>query len=294
MSPNLKSKITNQKLMRISYLNGQFLPHENCLVHIEDRGFQFADGVYEVTLFENQKLIDGDAHIERLFRSLREMKIEHNFSAAEIKKIQLDLFAKNNLSEGTCYLQITRGAAPRVPYIPKNLQPTISATVSPRKKVSEEEFARGFSFVTHEDIRWKRCDIKSVALFASSFVNQKAKDLGFDDAIFVRDGVVTEGTFANIFIVGANETLITKAPDNLILQGITRNRFIEIAKEKGIKVEERNFSVEEMLNASEVFLTSSSLILRPASKINDHKIGDGKNRKIATILNQAYAEFIKN
>lgn len=281
-------------MSRISYLNGQFLPHENCLVHIEDRGFQFADGAYEVTLFENGKLIDGDAHIERFFRSLHEMKIEHNFSAEELKKIQFDLFAKNNLDAGTCYMQITRGATPRVPFVPKNLQPTISATVSPRKKVSAEEFTRGFTFMTHEDIRWKRCDIKSVALFASSFVNQKAKDSGFDDAIFVRDGVVTEGSFANIFIVDANETLITKAPDSLILQGITRNRFIEIAKEKGIKVKERNFSVDEMLNASEVFLTSSSLLLRPASKINDREIGGGKNRKIATILNQAYEEFIKN
>ncbi len=279
-------------MSRISYLNDQFLPHENCLVHIEDRGFQFADGAYEVTLFESGKLIDGDAHIERFFRSLREMKIEHNFSADQLKKIQLDLFAKNNLDAGTCYMQITRGASARVPYVPKNLQPTISATVSPRKKVSVDEFARGFTFMTHEDIRWKRCDIKSVALFASSFVNQKAKDSGFDDAIFVRDGVVTEGSFANIFIVDANETLITKAPDNLILQGITRNRFIQIAKEKGLKVEERNFSVDEMLNASEVFLTSSSLILRPASKINDREIGGGKNRKIATILNQAYEEFI--
>lgn len=281
-------------MSRISYLNGQFLPHENCLVHIEDRGFQFADGVYEVTLFENQKLIDGDAHIERLFRSLREMKIEHNFSVEELKKIQLDLFAKNNFDAGTCYIQITRGATNRVPWMPKNLQPTISATVSPRKKVSAEEFARGFTFMTHEDIRWKRCDIKSVALFASSFINQKAKDSGFDDAILVRDGVVTEGSFANIFIVDANETLITKAPDNLILQGITRNRFIEIAKENGIKVEERNFSVDEMLNASEVFLTSSSLILRPASKINDREIGGGKKRKIATILNRAYEEFINS
>ncbi|MBM3580144.1 MAG: D-amino acid aminotransferase, partial [Alphaproteobacteria bacterium] len=251
-------------MSRISYLNGQFLPHENCLVHIEDRGFQFADGAYEVTLFENGKLIDGDAHIERFFRSLRELRIEHNFTANELKKIQFELFKKNGMDAGTCYIQITRGMANRVPYVPKNLQPTISATVSPRKKVSAEEFARGFSFMTHEDIRWKRCDIKSIGLCASSLVNQKAKDDGFDDAIFVRDSMVTEGTFANIFIVDCDNILITKPADNLILQGITRNRMIMLAKENGIKVVERNFSVAEMLNANEVFLTSSSLILRPA------------------------------
>ncbi len=279
-------------MSRISFLNGQFLPHENCLVHIEDRGFQFADGIYEVTLFKNGRLIDGDPHIERLFRSLREMKIEHNFTKEFITQLQLDLFAKNNMSEGTCYIQITRGMANRVPWVPKNLTPTISATVSLGKKMTEEEFEKGVSIMTHEDIRWKRCDIKSVALFASSFINQKAKDSGFDDAIFVRDGVVTEGTFANAFIVDTNDTLITKAADNLILCGITRNRMIKIAQEKGIKVEERNFSVAEMIAAKEVFLTSSSLILRPATKIDGNQIGDGKAGKISRILLEEYKKFI--
>lgn len=280
-------------MTRISFLNGEFLPHENCLVHIEDRGFQFADGVYEVTLFKNGRLIDGEAHIERLFRSLREMKIEHSFTKEYLTQLQLDLFAKNNMAEGTCYIQITRGMANRVPWMPKNLTPTISATVSLGKKMTEEEFEKGVSIMTHEDIRWKRCDIKSVALFASSFINQKAKDSGFDDTIFVRDGVVTEGTFANAFIVDANDTLITKAPDNLILQGITRNRMIKMAKEKGIKVEERNFSVAEMLAAKEVFLTSSSLILRPATKIDGQQIGDGKAGKIAKILSDEYKKFVQ-
>lgn len=281
-------------MTRISYLNGEFLPHEKCLVHIEDRGFQFADGVYEVTLLENGKLIDGDAHIERFFRSLRELKIEHNFSAEELKKIQLELFAHNNLQAGTCYIQITRGATNRVPWVPKNLKPTISATVSPRKKVSGEEFERGFSLMSHEDIRWQRCDIKTVNLLASSMINQKAKDNGFDDAVFVRNGVVTEGSFANAFIVDKNDILITKAPDNHILCGITRNRLIKIAKEKGIKVEERNFSYEEMINANEVFLTSSSLILRPIAQIDGKKINDGKSRKIARILNDGYNDFVSS
>jgi len=279
-------------MSRISYLNGQFLAHENCMVHIEDRGFQFADGVYEVTLFKNGRLIDGEPHIDRLFRSLREMKIEHNFKKEDLLKLQIELFAKNNMNEGTCYIQITRGATNRVPFVPKNLTPTISATVSLGKKMTAEEFEKGVSIMTHEDIRWKRCDIKSVALFASSFLNQKAKDLGFDDAIFVRDGFITEGSFANAFIVDANDTLITKAPDNLILCGITRNRMIGIAKEKGIKVEERNFDVAEMLAAKEVFLTSSSLILRPVTKIDGKQIGSGKAGKISEILAEEYKKFI--
>lgn len=281
-------------MSRISYLNGQFLPHENCLIHIEDRGFQFADGVYEVTLFENGKLIDGEAHMERFFRSLREIKIEHSFLAEELKKIQFELFARNKMADGTCYMQITRGQTNRIPYCPKNLIPTICATVSPRKKVSAEEFARGFSLMTHEDIRWKRCDIKTVGLLASTLINQKAKDHGFDDAIFLRDGIVTEATYANVFIVDENGVLTTKAPDNLILCGITRNRLLKIAAEKNIKIAEKNFSSEEMMRAQEVFLTSSSLIMRPVAKIDGKLIADGKNRKIVQILNDAYAEFVSS
>ncbi len=277
---------------RISYLNGSFLPHEECFVHIEDRGFQFADGVYEVTLFENGKLIDGDAHLQRLFRSLRELKIEHNFQPADLKKIQFELFRLNKMQSGTCYLQITRGHTNRVPFCPKGLTPTISATVSVRKKVLPEEFVRGFSLMTHEDIRWKRCDIKTVNLLASTMINQKAKDNGFDDAIFVRDGIITEASFANIFIVDSNETLITKPADEMILCGITRNRLLKIAIEKGLKCVERNFTPAEMMSASEVFLTSSSLILRPIAKIDGNLINDGKTRKIAEILNKAYDEFI--
>lgn len=270
------------------------MPHEKCMVHIEDRGFQFADGAYEVTLFENGKLIDGDLHIERFFRSLREMKIEHNFSAEFLRNLQLELFAKNNLQAGTCYMQITRGFANRVPYLPKNTQATISATVQAAKKVSAQEFALGFSYMTHDDIRWQRCDIKSVGLFAASMINQEAKNRGFDDAIFVRNNFVTEGSFANLFMV-KNQVLITHPADNFILCGITRNRFIAIAKEQGIKVEERKFSVDELLDANEVFLTSSSLILRPAREINGKLIGEsgGKDRQMATKLYELYLEMIE-
>lgn len=277
---------------RISYLNGQFIPHDQAFIHIEDRGFQFADGVYEVTLFKNGKFIDGDAHLERLFRSLREVKIEHNFSKTELIKLQLELFARNKMEEGTCYLNITRGQTNRIPYCPKNLTPTISATVSPQKKVSDEEFEQGFTVMVHEDIRWLRCDIKTVSLLASTLMNQKAKDAGFNDVIFVRDGVVTEASFANAFIVDANGTLITKDADNLILCGVTRNRLIELAKKNGIKVEERKFDFDELMKASEVFLTSSSLILRPVVKVNEKIIGDGKAGKVARILSDAYKKFM--
>lgn len=281
-------------MTRISYLNGEFLSHENCLIHIEDRGFQFGDGVYEVTLFENNKFIDGDAHIERLFRSLKEFKIEHDFKKEELFEIMSQLFLRNKIEAGTCYLNITRGYHSRIPNCPKGLKPTINATVSPRKKFTKEEFEAGITAITHDDIRWSRCDIKSVLLAPSSMMNQKAKDMGYNDAILVRDGFVTEGSFANVFIVDQNDVLITRNPDNFILQGITRNRLIDLAKKKGIKVEERKFSVEELLSAKEVFLTSSSLLVRPVVKINDVEISGKKIGNIARLLSEEYQAFINS
>ena len=278
--------------MRISYLNGEFLPHEKCFVHIEDRGFQFADGVYEVTLFKNGKLIDGDAHLDRLFRSLSKLNIDAgNFSKEQLKKMQLELFEKNKMDEGICYLQITRGQHIRTPQCPKDIAPTIVATVATGKKLTTEEFEKGFSVMTHDDIRWTKCDIKTVSLLASTMMNQKAKDMGFDDVIFVRDGIITEASFANAFIVDENDILVTKAADNLILCGITRNRLIELAKQNGIKVAERNFTVDELMKAKEVFLTSSSLILRPVVKVDGKEIADGKTGKVARLLSEAYKKF---
>ncbi len=285
-------------MTRISYLNGKFLPHEQCFVHIEDRGFQFADGAYEVTLFENGKLIDGEFHAKRLMRSLNELNINHSFSVEKILEIQLELFKKNNYQgKATCYIQITRGAFNRVPYCPKNLESTICATVSPRKTVSEDEFKNGFRIMTHDDIRWHRCDIKTVNLLASTLVNQKAKDSGFDDAIFVRNNVVTEATYANVFMVDNNDNLITHPADNNILTGITRNRLIMIAKENNLNVIEKTFGIDEALKAKEVFLTSSSLLIRPVKSINNlliNYIDGGDNFKIAKLLTNRYNEFIES
>jgi D-alanine transaminase len=282
-------------MTRISYLNGEFLPHEKCFIHIEDRGFQFADGAYEVTLLENGNLVDGDLHLQRLMRSLRELNIEHNFTIEELKKIQLELFSKNNfLTSAYCYLQITRGVANRTPWCPKNLKNTIVATVSAKKIISPEEFSNGFTAMTHDDIRWHRCDIKTVNLLASTLVNQKAKDAGFDDAIFVRDGFVTEATYANVFIVDEKNNLITHPADNHILQGITRNRLIKIAQENKINVVEKKFGINEMMNACEIFLTSSTLIIRPVFQINGQEIlGRKKASKpsLAKVLKDSYENF---
>ena len=282
---------------RISFLNGQFLQHEKAFVHIEDRGFQFADAVYEVILCHQGKLIDANPHLQRLMRSLNEIKINHNFSIEQLKKIMEELLQKNNLRDASIYLQITRGAFNRVPWCPKDLTPTIVMTASPAKKFTAEEFEQGLSLMTHEDIRWHRCDIKTVGLLASTLINQKAKDAGFNDALFVRDGIVTEGTFANFFIIDNDNNIITKKvdaiePDGLILEGITRNRIFDLAQKSGLNFIEKNFGIDEVFAAKEAFLSSSTLMIRPAVKIDNKPIGEGKVGNVTRKLSELYKEFL--
>ncbi len=278
---------------RISYVNGKFIDHEQTAIHIEDRGFQFADGVYEVILFHNQKLVDFDWHMERLNRSLREIGISFAYEKTDLRQAFLMLFEKNHLSEGFVYLQITRGVAPRIQICPDGLKPTVVATVSKSKKISDDEFNAGFSAITHPDIRWLRCDIKSIGLLGSAMARHKAEGVGAAEAVLHRDGEVTEGSFSNIFIVNKSGDLQTHPANNLILCGITRNRIIELAKQNNIKTKEREFSLEELYSAREVFLSSSTLMLRPIVRIDDKKIGDGKVGILTKKLNQWYKEFVE-
>ncbi len=279
---------------RISFVNGKFLPHSQCFVHIEDRGFQLADGIYEVILFKNNKLIDIDWHLERLFRSLSELEIKFNHNKNYLREIILELFAKNNLQDGSVYLQITRGVAPRQQTFPTNYTTTITATVSPLKESNPEETINGLVATTHQDIRWQRCDIKSISLLASSWIRQKTVEAGANDAILVRDGFVTEATFANVFIVDKKGTLITRNADHFVLRGITRNRLIDLAKKNGIAVLEKKFTVDEMFDAKEVFLSSTTLLVRPVCKIDGKVIGDGKVGEISKKLFTLYNQFIEN
>lgn len=280
--------------MQISYLNGKFLPHDQCLIHIEDRGFQFADGVYEVTLFNNGKLIDNKNHINRLFRSLKELNIKHDFDEDFLTNLQLNLFAKNNINDsGYCYLNITRGTAERIGNHPQNIKPTINAFVRKIDNPIINNKLETIKTITHDDIRWLRCDIKSVGLCASAMIRQRAIDLGFDDAIMVRDNMITEATYANIFIVDEFENLITTPASNQILSGITRNRLIKIAKDNKIKVLEKKFDIDQLKSASEVFLTSSTLLIRPVSKIDETIINNGKIGKITKNLQSEYIKFVK-
>lgn len=281
-------------MSRISYLNGKFLPHDDCLVHIEDRAFQFGDGVYEVILLKDNKFVDFDGHFNRLNRSLSEIKIDFSISAEELKTIVLDLFKQNNLENGSCYIQISRGKTKRVQWFPTDTNATFNITVSPLKVVTNEDFESGISVMTHEDLRWLRCDIKSLNLLPAAMLNQKSKDLGFNDVVMVRDGFITEGSFSNAFIIDGNDTLITRPADNFILCGITRNRIIDLAKGMGIKVEERKFSIKELESAKEAFLSSSTLMVRPITKVNETILSNSRVGEITQKIYDKYQEFISN
>lgn len=279
-------------MSRISYLNNKFLPHQDCLVHIEDRAFQFGDGVYEVILFENNKLIDFSGHYQRLNRSLKELKINFTISYDDLENIILELFKKNNLQTGSSYIQVSRGVTPRIQsFPPQTTSPTFSINVSPKRQFSQSDFNQGISVMTHQDIRWQRCDIKSLNLLAPSMLNQKAKDLGFDDVIMIRDNFITEASFANVFIINNNNQLQTTTADNHILRGITRDRIIKIAKDLKLEVIEQKFSPQQLENSQEIFLTSSTLKVRPVTKVNN-KIITNSAGKITSKIAKAYQDFI--
>jgi len=275
--------------MNIIYLNEEFKKYEEALIHIEDRGMEFADGVYEVILFKSNKLIDSKNHIQRLFRSLDALDIKINLTLEEIEEIIIKLFAKNNQKDGSVYLQITRGFSKRTQIIEKNIKPTIFAKINSLIG-NISKIPNPISVITTEDIRWKRCDIKSIALIAGSMAKQKALDLGCNDAIFIKDSMVMEASFANIFMVDHNDNLITRFTDNAILAGITRKRIINLAKENKITVIEKAFSYSELLNAKEVFVTSSTLLVRPVNKIDEKIIFDGE----VGVITKKLHDYIKN
>ncbi len=291
---------------RISFIDGKFIDHQKAVVHIEDRGFQFGDGVYEVILFNNGKIIDLKWHLDRLYRSLREVKISFFASEAEIIRIILQLFEKNNLKTGYVYLQVTRGQANRILDFPLDATPTFIASVCPLEYLPEQilqkvisdnkefnlKFASNYNVVTHPDLRWSRCDVKSVNLLASTMIKQKSSEMGAIDAILIRDNFITEATFSNVFIVDSNGHLITKDADNFILQGITRNRIINLAKVNNIKVEERKFSYQELMVAKEIFLTGTVTLIRPVLMVDKKLIGDGKVGLIAKKIAQYYLDFL--
>lgn len=259
----------------LAYVNGEIMPIEKAVVSIEDRGYQFGDGVYEFIASYEGHLFMLEEHLDRLERSMRELAFDP-ISRADIRKAVLDLFNRSGYQRAGIYIQISRGVAPRNHAITPDMPPQIIMTIRPVKEAPQALRKNGATAITVEDIRWGRCDIKTVQLLANSLAKQKSLDAGCDDAIFVSNqGIVREGTSSNLFIVSGGRLVTHPLTDN-ILPGITRMVVINVAKNAGLDVEESFFRTDELYGADEVFLTGTVTELLPVVRIDGKTIGDGK------------------
>lgn len=279
---------------KISYVNGQYVPHMDAVVHVEDRGFQFADAVYEVIAVQNGKLVDADGHFDRLDRSLGELSIPQPMSRAALKLVIRELLRQNRVRFGGLYLQVSRGQAPRDFAFPKDLQPTLVMTVKRLQPFDFARTAKGVHVITIADIRWKRCDIKTVSLLAGAMGKTEALSKGAFEAWQVDEqGMVTEGTSSNAWIVTHDGELLTRHTDHAILGGITRQTVLKLAAEQGLKYVERSFSVAEAKAAAEAFTTSTTAFLRPVVKIDDDLVGEGKPGPFCLKLIELYGQHME-
>ncbi|MEM6276372.1 MAG: D-amino-acid transaminase [Pseudomonadota bacterium] len=278
-------------MSRTVYVNGQYLPENEATVSIFDRGFLFADGVYEVTSVLGGKLIDFDGHAVRLERSLKELGMEMPLTSEELLAVHRELVSANEIDEGLVYLQITRGAADRDFAYPTDGTPQTVVLFTQAKPglATSPAAEKGMKVITIEDQRWGRRDIKTVQLLYPAMGKMMAKAEGADDAWMVQDGLVTEGTSNNAYIV-KGDTIVTRHLSNDILHGITRSAVLRFAREAQMKVEERGFSVEEARDADEAFITSASTFVMPVVKIDDANVGTGTPGPVARRLREIYLD----
>jgi len=277
-------------MSRIAYVNGSFVPFEDAKIPITDRGFLFADGIYEVSAVLNGALVDNEAHLARLDRSLKEIGIANPYTAAEWTRLEEDLVRRNGVEEGLVYMQVTRGAAERDFAFPKDAKPTV-VMFTQAKNISRSAMAEtGAAVITVPDLRWKRRDIKSVALLAQVLAKQAAAEAGVFEAWMVEDGHVTEGGSSTAFIITGDKRIVTRPLSNAILPGITRLSVLRLAREQGLTLEERLFTVEEALAADEAFLTSASSFVMPVVSIDGKPVGSGKPGPLVRKLRSLYIE----
>jgi D-alanine transaminase len=278
-------------MSRIAYVNGRYVPREHAKVAIEDRGYQFADGVYEVCEVRGGRLIDERRHMARLDRSLNELRMARPMSPAALSLVLRETVRRNRVHDGIVYLQVTRGVAPRdFPFPPANTRPSLVVTARSNDSGRLERMAaEGIAVVTMPDIRWQRVDIKSVALLPNVLAKQAARDRGAREAWLVDpQGHVTEGASSNAWIVSRDGMLITRPLGRDILPGITRSVVVEVIEAQGLAFEERAFTVEEAYVAREAFITSASQIVQPVVNIDGRPIGNGAPGLVAAALRNAY------
>ena len=276
-------------MARQAYVNGRYVPQSDAMVHVEDRGYQFADGVYEVVPVVRGTLVDEDPHLDRLERSLAELRIAMPMSRAALKLVSHELMRRNRLSNGFLYMQVTRGVAPRDHKFPKAATPALVMTTRQTKPHGAQQLAEGVAVITLPDIRWKRCDIKSVSLLPNVLGKQAAVEAGaFEAWMVAEDGRVTEGTSTNAWIVTEDNKLVTREAGGAILNGITRTALLRLVEHEGIAFEERAFTVEEALQAREAFITSSTNFVMPVTRIDDKPVGNGHPGLLTLRLREVY------
>ena len=276
---------------RIAYVNGRFAPHAEASVHIEDRGYQLADGVYEVWAVFGGKLADAEGHFARLERSLGELRIDMPMSRKALTLVLRETVRRNRVIDGLLYLQVTRGVAPRDHAFPSRpVRPSMVITAKPvDMAAAEAKAAKGIGVITTPETRWARCDIKTIALLPNVLAKQAARERGAGEAWFVDDlGLVTEGASSNAWIVDAEGVLRTRDLNANILRGVTRKSLMELIAREGLHVSERPFSVEEAKQAREAFITGAGSLVTPVVTIDGAPLGDGLPGPVALRLRASY------
>lgn len=279
---------------RIAFVNGQYTPHNEAAVHVEDRGYQFADGIYEVVPVVNGRLIDGIGHMERLRRSLGELEIPEPMSERALNLVIGEVIRRNRVRNGFVYIQITRGVSPRDHAFPEAPEPAVVIYARPKGPAGRRRNAEdGVTVITAPDQRWARCDIKTVSLLPNCMAKQAARTAGAYEAFMIdQDGMVTEGSSTNAWIVTQDGVLVTRPVSNRILNGITRLSLMALAERTDLKIEERAFSRDELYAAREVFLTSSSGMAMPVVQVDDRVIGNGRPGSVSSRIVALFEDYI--
>lgn len=284
----------NRRFMsRIAYVNGRYVPHNDASVHIEDRGYQFADGVYEVFAVHRGMLVGEQGHLDRLAYSLGELQIDWPMKPQALMVAVREIVRRNRVRDGLVYLQVTRGVAPRDHGFPADAAPSVVITAKKAKPIDKAALTKGVEVVTIPDIRWKRKDIKSISLLPNCLGKQIARDAGAFEAWFVDDqGHVTEGTSTNAWIVTKDGQLVTREAGHHILNGITRIAVLDVARACGVELVERPFTVDEAKAAREAFITSSTSHVKAVTKIDGESVGNGHVGEVTQKLLDDFLAFI--
>jgi D-alanine transaminase len=283
-------------MSRIAYVNGRYVPHGEAMVHVEDRGYQFADGVYEVCEVREGRPVDAPRHFARLVRSLGELRIALPMPLAALGVVIRETVRRNRVRDGLVYLQVTRGVARRDFQFPAaDTRPSVVVTARSLNRGRLEQAATdGIAVVTVPDNRWERVDIKSVSLLPNVLAKEAARGAGAKEAWFVdKDGFVTEGASSNAWIVTRDGKLVTRSAERGILRGITRTTLLDLVADQNLGFEERKFSVEEAYAAREAFITSASQIVMPVVAIDGRPVGNGAPGLLASALRRDFHRYAK-